>query len=449
MLLFLAPLALAGTPVALSLGQGPLPEPEMRVVHADGEPAPPPYETEGHSSPDLDLVYLDDYEILAPLTFDSGWQPAGGIIQVAIRVNAEGGAIVEMPGTSHLSWPEAVTHSQTSWEDAGLFLLDATLDADFDLQFDILGVVWSDTLASVNATFFGEQVFTPFLLAGGEPEIVEVDASGDTSTLIDLEFDVFTGVALTFRTDMRTEIFASLAGIRKTVASDTETLLIGTAGETLLFQPPSAGSLELTSTYTGLYDAVLDLVFTPVVGICIDLLGCYDLAAFDIPIPLTEVTEERDFEPIQLVHDVPVMDVDTTGFDFGEVDIGDIATFELPIYNAGALDVYGTAGFVGTGDFTLFPADIRAGQNQIDGLVVTFAPTFEGEQQVVLILETNDPYLANLEIPLTGTGVEPEVGGVTVVSTENNCGCSATPRPSELGWVLVALGGVLLRRRKS
>ncbi|GEM_PF-1457228 len=448
MLLLLTTQALAADPIpALHLTDLALDD-DVRVVVADGQTPILPAELGEHSSPDQPVLYQDVYEVLAPLAFDSGWQPAGSPIQVAIRVNAEGGAAVEMEGTSHLTWPEAVTHTQTTWEDAGLFMLDAALTADFDLQFDIFGVVWSDTLASESASFFGEGIFTPFLLPGGEPERVEVDASGPTTTLLDLEYDIITGVGLTFRTDMRTDVFAALEGVRKTVASPVETQIIGRAYQSLLFTPPSEGSLELSSTYTGLYEALLDLVFTPVVGICVDLIGCYDLAAFDIPFPLANVTEERDFTPIALTHDVPVMDVDDTGFDFGEVEIGQIGTFELPIANAGALDVYGDAGFVGTGDFTLFPADIRAGQDEVDGIVVTFAPTFAGEQTVTLILETNDPYLANLEIPLIGTGVEPEDPTVNVVSTENTCGCAATESPTQLSWLLLGLGGALFTRRR-
>lgn len=423
-------------------------EDDLRIVVADGQTPMLPAEVGEHGSPEQRVLYQDVYEVLAPLAFDSGWQPAGSPIQVAIRVNAEGGAAVEMEGTSHLTWPEAVTHTQTTWADAGLFMLDASLTADFDLQFDILGVVWSDTLASESAAFFGEAAFTPFLLPGGEPEWVEVDASGATSTLIDLEYDIITGVGLTFRTDMHTDVYASLTGLRKTLSSPEETQIIGTAYESLLFQPPSEGSLALSSVYTGTYEALLDLVFTPVVGICIDLIGCYDLAAFDIPFPLANGTEERDFEPIVLTHDVPVMDVSDTAFDFGDVEIGQIGTFELPIANAGALDVYGSAGFVGTGEFTLFPADIRAGQDEVDGLVVTFAPTFAGEQLVTLILETNDPYMANLEIPLVGMGVEPEDPTVNVISTENNCGCAAEAGPAHLSWLLVGLGGVLMTRRR-
>ena len=204
----------------------------------------------------------------------------------------------------------------------------------------------------------------------------------------------------------------------------------------------------MSSVYTGSYDALLDLVFTPVVGVCVDLLGCYDLAAFDIPFPLADATEERDFDPVELVHDVPVMDVSDAAYDFGEVEIGQIATFEFPISNAGALDVYGSAGFLGTGDFTLFPADIRAGQDEVDGLVVTFAPTYVGEQSVSLILETNDPYMANLEIPLVGVGVEPEDATVNVVSTENNCGCAATSAPDSWAGLAIGLAGLVLVRRR-
>ncbi len=451
MLLLLPLSALAGPPpqvVALALDLDIEPE---RIVVADGAGAPPPFEEGDHSSPDVPLLYQDLYEVLAPLAYDSGWQPAGSPIQVAVRVNAEGGAAVEMQGTSHLTWPQAVTHGQTTWTDAGFFTLDAALVAEFDVQFDVGGVVWSDTLASESVSFYGEEVFTPFLLPNGDPTIVEVDASGPDTTLIDLGYNVFTGVELTFRTDMRTEVVASLEGEKITVESTSESFELLEAGESVVFSPPAEGSLNLLSTYQGHYEALLDLVFTPVVGVCVDIIGCFDLAAFDIPVPLAEGDEIRDFEPLDIEHPVPHMGVDDSPYDFGEVDLGDIATLELPISNVGSLDVYGGAGFVGTGDFSLFPEDIRAGQDEVDGIVVTFAPQVVGLQEVTLVLVTNDPYLANLEIPLVGTGVEPEVAtdpGVTVVSTENTCGCTAQPRPAQLGWLVVALGGVFLRRRR-
>ncbi len=448
MLLSCLSLALASTPVSVNQLVAPtLGDP--RVVVADGESPPPPFEVEIHNSPDEPVLYQDVYEILAPLTFDSGWQPSGSAIQVAIRVTAEGGAAVEMEGTGHLSWPAAVTHSQTSWEDAGLFMLDTSLVADIDLQIDLGDVYWSETLASESMSFYAEEFFTPFLLPNGEQDRVEVDASGSSTTLLDLAYDIITGVALTFRMDMRTDVQGSLEGIRKTVASPEETQLIEAADESLVFLPPTEGSLELSSIYTGTYESLLELVFTPVVGVCIDLLGCSDLAAFDIPVPLVDSVEERDFEPVLLAHEVPVMDVDWTGHDFGKVDIGDIATFELPIANAGSLDVMGGANFLGNGDFTLFPADIRAGQDEVDGIVVTFAPTVVGVQEVTLVLETNDPLLANLQIPLMGTGVEPDDGGTTVVSTENTCGCSSSPGPGQWAWLVLGLGGVLLCRREN
>ena len=89
-----------------------------------------------------------------------------------------------------------------------------------------------------------------------------------------------------------------------------------------------------------------------------------------------------------------------------------------------------------------------------DGLVVTFAPTYEGAQTANLVLNSNDPAFPVVAIPLTGNGVIPEdpegednVGDEEVVTESvDGCGCaSADPSAPMAGLLAVAF---LARRRR-
>ena len=85
MLLLLPSLALATTPEAVAEPDAAsLAAEDVRIVVADGQPAPPPYELAEHSSPEQPVLYQDVYEILAPHTFHTHMkdgtcdQPRGG-----------------------------------------------------------------------------------------------------------------------------------------------------------------------------------------------------------------------------------------------------------------------------------------------------------------------------------------------------------------------------------
>ena len=112
------------------------------------------------------LLYDDLLAVFDPVEFDSGWVPSGSPVAVAFRINAEGGAYTQMDGETGLTWPAALTQSFTAYEEGGLFALDAMITASVDMKIDLWGIYWEDALAESSDSFYGEAVFTPWLLPG-------------------------------------------------------------------------------------------------------------------------------------------------------------------------------------------------------------------------------------------------------------------------------------------
>jgi MYXO-CTERM domain-containing protein len=138
-----------------------------------------------------------------------------------------------------------------------------------------------------------------------------------------------------------------------------------------------------------------------------------------------------------------------TSYDFGRIDAGNVANLEIPAENVGLLGLQGTATIEGDPSFTVFPPSFYAAPGATDGLVVTYAPSAEGETTALLVLETNDPLHPRLEIPLKGNArpAPPETGGrETVRVSVSTCGCDAAP--AAVGWPLVAGALLFLRRRR-
>ncbi|MBK9644358.1 MAG: hypothetical protein IPO67_04275 [Deltaproteobacteria bacterium] len=142
------------------------------------------------------LLYDDLLAVFDPVEYDSGWVPSGSPVAVAFRINAEGGAYTQMDGETGLTWPTALTQSFTAYEDGGLFALDAMITASVDMKIDLWGIYWEDALAEAGDSFYGEAVFTPWLLPGGALESVEAAAEGSSRELFNLEYEIFSGVGV-------------------------------------------------------------------------------------------------------------------------------------------------------------------------------------------------------------------------------------------------------------
>lgn len=394
-----------------------------------------------------EVVFDDFTNIYEGATSSTGWVPSGSPIQVKIENTSAGGALVEMEGESWLEWPDPLTHGYEPAPGTGIFLLDTELGISADLQFDIGGYTWGQNLYSSSDVYGGETTFDPWLLPNGDPQVAEILSPGKKDRLFDYKQSVFTGVELYVQMDWRSDIVASFQGIQ--IATGPS--VIDEEGGFEIIPVPTTGALEEKAVFTGLYGAAVDLVFTPSFGVCIPIIGCTEVGAFDIELPMVDTEVEKDFMPVDIYHPLPQIEALTTECDFGEVEVGEIATCEVKVMNLGELPVEALSGIQGAGEFTVFPGTIYANAGAEDGLVVTFAPTVAGDQEAVLILNTSDPTKLAFEIPLYGSGwsEDEDTGDTmeTIPAEVGVCGCSSQPAPTDLAW-LVPLAGLLLMRRR-
>lgn len=395
-------------------------------------------------SPAVDVVLEDETLLFDGISYSSGWVPSSSPVQAKFEVIASGGTWVEMEGESFLYWPEAVTHGYDPYPQTGLFLLDQELGVDVSFRIDVAGVQVEIPVANVTQVYEDEVVFDPWLLddGTGEPIWAEVESSGAATELVNQSFNLYTGVSAYIAVDWRSDIYNAFTGVQ----FDSNGSLITQEGETELFDPPEDGVLVLDSVFTGRYRTQLDLVMVPTFGVCIDLLGCYDIASFDIPIPLVDDEFDQEFDALVIEHGVPLLEVDTEVCDFGETLVGQISHCEIALTNLGGFDVEGSAGILGTGEFSIWPEDLLARPETTDGITITFAPTSVGEQSASLILNTSDPSKEALEIQLVGVGYE-EPEELTVITSETGCGCASTQGGAGGALAVMVLAAAALRRR--
>ncbi len=395
-------------------------------------------------SPPAEVVLMDETNLFESLAVNTGWLPGNSPVEVAFEITSSGGSWVEMEGESFLVWPESVTHGYEPEPGTGLFELDAEIGADVLLKVDAGGIYYEGPISSVVQVFEDEVEFDPWLLddGTGEPVWVETASPGQDTVLVSQSFTITTGVSVYVEVDWRTDVQAAFTGVR----FDSNGSIIDTEGQTELFDPPDDGLLVLDSVFTGRYRTALGLVLVPRFGVCVEFIGCTDIAAFDVPIDMLEDDFDKDFEPQIIEHGTPVLGVDTETCDFGKVALGQIAHCEIALANLGGFDVEGSAGILGAGEFTIWPEDLLARPDTVDGITVTFAPTFEGEQSASLILNTSDPSKDALDISLVGVGFDDQA--ITVITSESGvCGCASDGGAPGPAWALVLLGGLVARRR--
>lgn len=396
------------------------------------------------------VVVSDTAVLYTGSNVDTDWVPSGSPITVRFQVVSEGGAAVDMEGEADLSWPDPLTLSFTGDPGTGALTVDAALAAVTSVRFDLFGYSYESEIDRRTVAAGGEATFDPFVLSGAATDRVEVTTAGATTELITYELEVFAGVGLTFEASLTPTGTTGFSGVAFW-ADDAE---ITTEGGTALITPTGEPSQSLTATFVGAWDSVLDLNITPAVSVCFSIFGCEELASFDIPLTLASDDFEQAAPAIPLEFPLPVIQTAESSYDLGEVLVGTLANLELPVGNAGLLDLEGEIGVTGSPYFTVFPGYFYAGTGAEDGAVVTFAPESEGEFTATLLLTSNDPNTPVYEVVLTGTGVLPQQGEDDEIIDEgaegkvSTCGC-ASGDPGRVGlWPVLGLIAVFARRRR-
>lgn len=402
-----------------------------------------------YESEPQELLLSDTATLYSGSTVDTDWLPDGSPLAVRFQIVSEGGAAVDMEGRADLSWPDALSLAFTGEPGTGELLVDAALSAVTSVKFDLFGYSYEAEIDRRGLAVTGEGVFDPFLLDGGSADSVSVETVGAGTEVVSYELEVFAGVSLDFAADMRPNGSVSFEG----VSFQAEDQLLTSEGELALITPTGDASQPVDTTFVGRWQSALDLDITPSLSVCFPIYGCEELASFDIPLTLATDDFEQAFAPVALDFPLPMLTTAVESWDFGEVMVGDLVNLELPISNAGLLDLQGEIGTTGSPYFSVFPNAFYAAPAMEDGVVVTFAPESEGEFSGTILLSSNDPWLPLVEIAITGTGVLPEQDTGEPVEDEGGdkqvktCGCASGGRGLSNALPLVLLAAVAARRR--
>jgi MYXO-CTERM domain-containing protein len=396
--------------------------------------------------------------VFSTVAVDTGFLPSPALpISVRFSIVPTGGVVTELAADSHLEWTEngtgaePILHQVRGKPGGGWFGVDAELDIGTDVQLNLLGI-FVGVVPLGNRTVFIEQgeAFDGLLLPESDVESVDVVSSG-TPIPLAYQVEVIPTVDLTLGVNLFPELQAELHGVE--VATDSGGVVTTQVAEDhWVPQPPDPSrpaEVGMASTWTGDLSASLDLIIEPEVVVS-TLFGPFTLSPFEIPVPLGSGQEIRELGPAFYAHGLPVIEVDATPYDFGDVPEGQQRTLELRTDNLGELHLAGEVEVLGDDAFRVFPERIDAPAQTDDGLVVTFAPTAVGYAEAVVLLRTNDPVQPTVEILVSGTGT-PELGRdvqrVNGEEARGGSGCGCAHGGASAGWLAAGLVGLVRRRR--
>ncbi|MDP2309552.1 MAG: MYXO-CTERM sorting domain-containing protein [Pseudomonadota bacterium] len=403
----------------------------------------------------VDVLLQDQSELFTNVEVSTGFVPSGSPLQVEFRIEANGGAGVEMEGEGSLWWPEALTLDFTGKPGSGIYLLDASIDAVATVRVDLWGTYTDDFEVDRRSIYMdGATFFDPFVMDGAVDDRVEVIDSAAGTELLNYAFDIFLGVSLQFTADMTPTFTAGFEGVQWAVNEGT----ILAEGAPATMAPERAPDYLVESVFTALWDARFDLIFTPTISVCAPVYGCFDVLTFDIPLELLSDSFEQDFPPALYTFPLPLLEPGLSAGDLGTILPGTISNLEVPLTNVGNLPVFGDATIEGDGEFSVYPTQFNANPGTTDGLVITFAPTVDGPQTATLVLTSNDPSIPMLTIPLTGNAETPANPGeddvpgeeqVVVTEEIGGCGCDTPGSPATGALGALAAAALLVRRRRA
>lgn len=447
----------------------------------------PPDAVGCHRAP-IDFEHLDMR--LPSVSLDSGWVPASSPIQVRFGLAFMGETEVDLGGTLATYWPFGLTMGTPGRAGQGRLRMAWGLEIVARLRFslEIAGTryAWEGDIPFVpvrDLRLADETVFDPFVLPGTTPRPVVVSDTTDTIPVVRVGLATIIGSAIP---GIDGGFDLSVTGALTTSYQTDRILIAGargpieTEGAVVQYWPPGPEGFgaaedvsvrpEGTITYEG------DVVARP--AVYIELLGRrFDLAAFDVAIPLVRTSTDTDFDPA-LVH-VPLPDVSVTptNVDAGLVLVGDVVDRTLTVRNRGEAELVVTIDPPAPAlSVSALRLRVPASSEATLGLEIT--PMTGGMLNETLVLRTNDPDQPVVRVPVTAEVLVPDAGPGDAGATRDAaqivpdagmagpdaggrpglaggaCGCVVPGhRPRSSGPVLaalvLALAAVVVRRRAS
>ncbi|MBW2261810.1 MAG: MYXO-CTERM sorting domain-containing protein [Deltaproteobacteria bacterium] len=411
---------------------------------------------------DIRLYYADT--ILEGVSYDTGWLPdTSSDIKIRFVVLVDGDVQVDMWGTHYVQWPEAFTFHLDGTPDMGHVSVDYGLEFSMMLEYDfgILGsgsyvVPLHDYIPPI-IDVLADAEFTPFMLEGHPDWVLDFEGETATTELVNAPIALAPGVSL----DLALGFHPTLICDYRADSIDVGPSVMEREGETVLVPWTTSGFLSIPIVYHGNLFCSFNATLVPSVSICVGV--CFDLASFDIDLPLDEDSRVLDFDPVEVTYEYPVLDVDTLSVDFGTVEVGEEKYMDLVVRNTGrgylevtlALEPW-------DGAFYYFPfSGIAVPPGEEREVRLYFTPPGPGPHIATLTLDSNAPVDGSADISLTGIGAAPEIPDDASTDPDcecddcsrhaTGCGCrvagAGTPAPAALVLLLVA-AALLLRIRK-
>lgn len=409
------------------------------------------------SSDPQPLQVVDDAPVFDALAFDSGyWPSATDPIAIRFYVTPDGGVTTSLFGTSELEWP-AYSHRFAD-DPGGIVELDGGITIGAEIQLDLAGVFTGTVpLVEERVSFQDAEVVDGLLLAPDPTEDPPVLGLGDDVAVIpplDYALTVVPGVDLVIGITVTPTIDVTLSGASLS-GTTTDLFWIQQAADDWVEldpDPARPGELGIVADWSADLESVVSLVLEPSISVGTPV-GDFELLSFPIPLDLATVEERRAAEPQFLVHPLPVVSDLPERVDFGEVPVGDQASFALPVVDVGEQILEGTVTVVGGLEFASWPLEVVALPQGSDGLTLSFSPTAPGPAEGEVWIATNDPTRPQVRIAVSGVGVAGDVGGSDRIDGRDIgpavfCGC-ASPGPRGPALLVVPVAALALRRRSS
>ncbi len=405
------------------------------------------------------VTFVDEADLFAGQNLNGEWFPSPDA-PLAIRFYAApvGTLRTRLEGESTLRWgspgpgEDVIVEHQVRGRTGGVEVdLDAGLEVSADVQINLLGILVDVvSLADTTVRFAPQSTTASGMLLPDFPAL----QFSDTATLTTLTWgqELSDGYFLEVDVDLAPILTVDLVGERILTESDGIPYSHLVEGEWVdIPLPDPVFRLPLNTQWEGRMTTTVDLNLVPRVRLQTPF-GNFSLGgAGGLPVPLQEVQEVRLTAPILVEHALPSVSADFDRHDFGEVLVGEERTLQVPLDNFGSAGFLGAAQVDGPSSFEVFPKGLAAPpKGGSDGLVITFAPVEPGEQEAVVVLETNDPWNPELRIDVQGVGVEVEEerSSINSESLRGGCGC-ATPGSSGAAWLVLGAGLLVARRRRA
>ena len=404
-----------------------------------------------YASDSQPVLFYDEAPIISDLQVDSGWIPsANAPIAIRLYIDTLGGIQTTLSGTSELTWTdvrgEPMLQRIVGEEDGTIVSLDAVFDFGIDVKLELPDVYEGTvTLANQEVEFVDVDTLDGMLLPG-QPFDAQVSSDVQPAS-VQAAFEITPGIELAVGIGIAPTLDAELSGLDITTEALGEGHMQSLESQWVEVDPDPRGASEIgfISWWSGLLTADLDLNITPQVWV-LSPAGNFQLAKLLFPVPLVDGSEIRTSEPAFYAHPLPLLEVNLSNYDFGEVPVGQTGVLEIPLGNAGDLLMIGHAAVDGSEDVAVFPVEVSAVPGGSDGVVVLFEPTDTGPMTADIVIQTSDPSEPEWIVQVQGYGVPGTSGGRFGIGYDG-CNCGTTS-PAALWW-LPAVGLLAFRRRHS